>query len=57
MLATHSLDCKQQATVAVICLASDNCERKGERTDRWLLGYVKHVKYNPSLLYEHSFWS
>jgi len=37
-------------------LTKDNCERKGEKIDRWLLGYVKHVKYpnvkyNPSLPY------
>ena len=32
-------------------LTKDNCERKGEKTDPWLLGYVKYVKYNPSLSY------
>ena len=51
MVATHPLGCKQQVTVAVVCLTKDNCERKGEKTDRWLLGYLKHVKYNPSLSY------
>ena len=35
MVATRPLDCKQQVTVAVICLTLDNCERKGEKTDRW----------------------
>jgi hypothetical protein len=55
MVATRLLDCKQQATVAVICLASDNCERKGERTDRWLGLARPTIKYNPSLLYKNSF--
>ena len=55
MVATRPLDCKQQATVAVICLASDNCERKGERTYRWLGLAHPTIKYNPSLLYENSF--
>ena len=40
MVAAHPLGCKQQVTVAVVCLTLDNCERKGEKTDRWLLGYV-----------------
>ena len=55
MVATRPLDCKQQAKVAVICLAPDNCERKGERTDRWLGLARPTIKYNPSLLYENSF--
>ena len=55
MVATRPLDCKQQATVAVICLAPDNCERKGERTNRWLGLARPTIKYNPSLLYENSF--
>jgi hypothetical protein len=55
MVATRPLDCKQQATVALICLALDNCERKGERTDRWLGLARPTIKYNPSLLYENSF--
>jgi len=37
VLATHPLDCKQQATVAVKCLASDNWprERGKEQTAGW----------------------
>jgi hypothetical protein len=55
MVATRPLDCKQQATVAVICLVSDKGQRKGERTDRWLGLARPIIKYNPSLLYENSF--
>jgi hypothetical protein len=55
MVATRPLESKQQAKVAVICLAWDNCERKGERTDRWLGLARPTIKYNPSLLYENSF--
>src|SRR4028118_518002 len=55
MVATRPLDCKRQATVAVICLLSDNDQRKGERTDRWLGLARPIIKYNRSLLYENSF--
>ena len=55
MVATHPLDCKQQATVAVKCLTPDTGREKRGKS-RPLVDKVRPtIKYNLSLLYENSF--